>query len=137
MKILADSSLYPDKRVLAEALGEENYSLFVKFAEQMETLNLTLEWRYYNDGKEWLCKILNKKKNLGWLSIWENSFRVTVFLTAKTINGFHALAISDEIKTYAKEAKPTGKLIPTITTINTESVIDDMLKILEYKKQLK
>lgn len=36
---------------------------------------LSPEWRYYNDGKSWLCKMLSKKKNLFWLSIWEGCFR--------------------------------------------------------------
>jgi len=137
MKVLADASIYPDSAVLAKVLGTKHYSLFVKFARQIENLSLSFEWRYYNDGKEWLCKILHHKKNLGWLSIWPDGFRVTVFLTAKTIDGFYALDINDEIKTCAREAKTIGKLLAVLTAINTDSVIEDVLKILEYKKQLK
>jgi len=137
MKVLADSSIYPDNEVLAKVLDAKHYGLFVNFARRIEDLSLSFEWRYYNDGKEWLCKILNKTKNLGWLSIWDDGFRVTVFLTAKTLSGFYTLDISDDIKMYAREAKPIGKLLAVLTAINTDSVLEDVLKILEYKKQLK
>ncbi len=137
MKILADSNIYPDNEVLAKALGAEHYNLFVNFAGRIEALSLLFEWRYYNDGKEWLCKILSKKKNLGWLSICDDGFRVTVFLTSKTVDGFQALEINDEIKTCVKETKAIGRLLPVLIVINTESVIEDVLKIFEYKKQLK
>jgi hypothetical protein len=30
---------------------------------------LIIEWDYYKDGKSWLCKIINKKKTICWLSI--------------------------------------------------------------------
>lgn len=29
------------------------------------------EWRYYKDGKSWLCKITQKNKTIVWISLWE------------------------------------------------------------------
>ncbi|MDR0515524.1 MAG: DUF3788 domain-containing protein [Fibromonadaceae bacterium] len=91
--------------------------------------NFILEWNYYNDGKSWLGKILNKKKNLCWLSAWNTGFKLTFFFTEKTINGIQELEIDDEIKDMAKNNKPTGKLFPVIILISNKKRMNGCLKI--------
>jgi hypothetical protein len=130
-QILTDADTYPDNSVIEKALGADRFGLFLKFIEKIEALNLTIEWRYYNDGKAWLGKIWYKKKNLGWLSIWNVGFKVTVFFTEKTIEGFNALGID------IKAQIPTGKLIPIIMTIKDDKILDNLISILKYKKELK
>ncbi|MDR0373532.1 MAG: DUF3788 domain-containing protein [Nitrososphaerota archaeon] len=129
---LTDERVYPDKSVIEAALGTAQFNIFLKFIENIEALNLSVEWRYYNDGKAWLGKILTKKKNIAWLSVWNVGFKVTVFFTEKTIEGFKALEI-----TTAKVEKPTGKLLPIITTVKDDAALNDVIKILGYKIQLK
>jgi hypothetical protein len=102
-------------------------------------LNLVTEWRYYNDGKSWLCKITFKKKTIIWLSVWENFFRVSFYFTEKNSVGIPALEINKEIKDNFEQAKKNtiGKLIPLLIEVNSENQIADILKIAEYKKKLK
>jgi hypothetical protein len=38
-----------------------------------------VQWRYYNDGKAWLCKVSYKKKTVFWLSVWEACFKVAFY----------------------------------------------------------
>ncbi|PKP08994.1 MAG: hypothetical protein CVU09_13085 [Bacteroidetes bacterium HGW-Bacteroidetes-4] len=38
-----------------------------------------VQWRYYNDGKAWLCKVSYKKKTVFWLSVWEAYFKVAFY----------------------------------------------------------
>jgi len=102
----------------------------------MESLLTIIEWSYYKDGKSWLGKILYKKKNICWLSVWSTGFKITFYFTNKTINGINELSISDEIKKQAIEAKPIGKLIPIIMRIGSKSLMNDRLKILDYKRQI-
>jgi len=135
-QILTDQMVKPDINILENALGK-NYGLFNEFVEKISVNNFILEWNYYNDGKSWLCKILNKKKNLGWLSVWNTGFKITVFFTERTINGVYGLNINDDVKTMAKETKYTGKLLPIVLLIKNKKVLSDGLKILEYKKTLK
>ncbi|MDR0470541.1 MAG: DUF3788 domain-containing protein [Nitrososphaerota archaeon] len=130
-QILTDAGTYPDNSVIEKALGADWFGLFLEFIEKIENLNLTIEWRYYNDGKAWLGKIWHKKKNLGWLSIWNVGFKVTVFFTEKTIEGFNALGVDVKAQT------STGKLIPILMTINDDSALDNLITILKYKKELK
>ena len=135
-QVLIDPLVEPDDKVLKHALGEK-YNLYKTFSEKIGEQNLTIEWNYYKDGKSWLGKILNKKKNICWLSVWDTGFRLTFYFTNKTIDGLNELSISDEIKKQAIETKPIGKLIPVIMQIGSKSLIDDGLKILDYKRQVK
>ena len=128
---LTDASTYSDNTVIEKTLGTERFGLFLKFIEKIEALNLTIEWRYYNDGKTWLGKIWHKKKNLGWLSIWNVGFKVTIFFTEKTIGGFNALGIDVKAQT------ATGKLIPILMTINDDRALDNLATILKYKMKIK
>jgi hypothetical protein len=135
IQILTDPMVKPESEVLENALGK-NYLLYNEFVEKISAKNLFLEWNYYRDGKSWLCKILNKKKNLCWLSVWNTGFKLTFYFTEKTINGVYGLEINEEIKNIAKENKPIGKLIPILLLIKNKKVMSDAIKLLEYKMTL-
>ena len=133
-QLLKDPMAKPDSEILEAALGKK-YSLFMEFEKKIAEQNLIPEWNYYNDGKSWLCKILHKKKNLCWLSVWNTGYKITFYFPEKAINGFYELDINDEIKIKAKEAKPAGKSHPVQILIKTKQTISDVLKILEYKRK--
>jgi len=135
-QILTDPKVKPENDVLENALGK-NYNRYQEFLNKLSNHNLTVEWHYYNDGKSWLGKVLHKKKNLCWLSIWNVGFKLTFLFTEKTIKGIHELAIDEENKNIAKKTKPTGKLIPIILLLKNKKTMDDALKILEYKMNIK
>ena len=115
-KILNDPMIKPDNNVLESVLGK-NYQLYKEFIEKISVNKLIPEWNYYNDGKTWLCKILNKKKNLCWLSVWDIGFKLTFYFTEKTIDGVYELEINNEIKKMTQETKFIGKLLPVIILI--------------------
>jgi len=135
-QVLTDPTIKPESHVLENALGK-NYKRFTEFVNNINAKNLILEWNYYNDGKSWLGKILNKKKNLCWLSVWNTGFKLTFYFTEKNLGGIQKLEIDDEIKNMAKNIKPVGKLYPIIILINNKKRVNDGIKLLEYKMQLK
>jgi hypothetical protein len=140
MKLLNDKNIFPDEKVLQNELGKL-YKIYADFANKIvaEPLNLVTEWRYYNDGKSWLCKITFKKKTIIWLSVWENCFKTSFYFTEKNSVGIPALEINQEIKDNFEQAKKNaiGKLIPLLIEVNSENQIADILKIAEYKKKIK
>jgi len=103
----------PGNNVLENGLGK-NYKLFKEFDEKIRGMNLIPEWHYYNDGKSWLCKVLNKKKNLCWLSVWNTGFKLTFYFTEKTLGGIFELDISEDIKKKGRDVNKLGKLIPVL-----------------------
>ena len=135
-QLLTDPNSKPENNVLENALGK-NFKNYAEFTEKIKALNLIPEWHYYNDGKSWLGKLLFKKKNLCWLSVWNTGFKLTFYFTEKTIGGIQDLDIDGEIKKSVKENKPVGKLIPILLLIGNKKKIRDALKLLEYKMRLK
>ena len=53
----------PKDNVLENTLSEK-YKLYVGFMGKINKMDLFPEWKYYNDTKSWLCRIIRKKKNL-------------------------------------------------------------------------
>lgn len=134
-KIFTDPLEKPNNKNLESALGK-NYTLLMEFEKKIAEQNLVLEWNYYNDGKSWLCKVLHKKKNFCWLSVWSTGFKLTFYFPERAMDGFYDLDISDEIKMAAKEMKPVGKSHPVILLIKNKKIMNDGIKILEYKRKI-
>ena len=133
--ILSDPDRYPDDSVLKEALQER----FDVFASLLDTITkpdfgLTPEWNYYKDGKAWLCKVLYKKKTVFWLSVWRDRFKTSFYFTEKNVEDIKGLDIDDVIKQDFLNRKSIGKLIPLVIEIMDESRLDDVLRVVEYKK---
>ena len=136
--LLRDSSIFPSKEVLESALRDK-YIVFTKFIEIITDsgLGLVPEWKYYNDGKSWLCKVCYKKKTVFWLSIWEMYFKLGFYFTEKNCSGVNTLCIDESIKEEFSQSKNIGKLIPLIIKMSRVEQIEDVKKIIEYKKSLK
>ncbi|HNW76891.1 MAG TPA: DUF3788 family protein [Bacteroidales bacterium] len=137
MQQLKNKEVFPTPEVLTQALGES----YRAFHELMTTLaapgyGMETEWRYYNDGKAWLCKITRKKKTVCWLSVWDHFFKISCYFTLKHREGILDLNIPEEIKQDFRTREPVGKLIPLIMEIREPGQIPDLLKVLEYKVRL-
>ncbi len=137
MQLLKEQDIFPTNEVLANTLGNL-YPIFEKFTNTITNSKFSLipEWRYYNDGKAWLCKVCYKKKTMFWLSIWENFFKVTFYFTEKNTD-IEQLNIDAKIKNNFKNSKRIGKLIPLIIDVDDEKQLNDILQIIEYKKNFK
>jgi hypothetical protein len=132
--LLRDPAVYPSEEVLKEVLGE-SYDAFTELmsALSVPALSVGREWRYYNDGKAWLCKNVWKKKTVFWLSVWNGYFKAGFYFTEKTAAGIGQLEIGAEIKKGLTEAKHIGKLIPLSFVITESSQLHDLLSVAEYK----
>jgi hypothetical protein len=134
-QLLRIQEIYPTKEVLQEVLGEVYCVL-----EELETqgtqsdIALTFDWRYYNDGKSWLCKVCHKKKTVFWLSVWDGFFKTGFFFLERHLEGIAALGIDENSYHIEKE---WGKMIPLSFTINDKKQLPDLLKMIEFKKKSK
>ena len=138
IQLLRESEIFPSKEVLKDVLGTV-YDV-LEALETRVTQNdfaLTFDWRYYNDGKSWLCKVCHKKKTIFWLSVWEGCFKTTFFFLERHLESIAALDISEQIKEDFCRTKSVGKLLPMILNINKPEQLTDLLKIIEFKKNLK
>ena len=134
-QLLRNSEIFPSKEVLKDVLGE----VYTVLEELEATLTqsefaLTFDWHYYNDGKSWLCKVCHKKKTVFWLSVWEEHFKTSFFFLERHLEGIAALEIDENSFTIEKV---WGKMIPFIFRIYKREQIEDLLKMVEFKKKAK
>ena len=136
--LLRDEKILPAPEVLEETLGG-NFTVFSKLMDALAhpDIKLVPEWNFYKDGKAWLCKVVHKKKTIFWLSVWDNCFKVAFYFTEKNFDGIENLDIDNALKQDFFRAKPIGKLIPLLIRVNREEQLNDILKIIHFKKTLK
>jgi len=138
IQLLREPGIFPSKEVLKDVLGEIYDVLEILEARITQSeFALTLDWRYYNDCKSWLCKVQYKKKTVFWLSVWDGFFQTTFFFLERHLEGIVALDISEQIKEDFCQMKPVGRLIPMVIKINNQEQLTGLLKVVEFKKNLK
>jgi hypothetical protein len=90
------------------------------------------EWRYYNDGKAWLCKVTAGRKTIFWFSAWEGFFRVSFYFLERHLEGLAALGT-----THGMLQKEWGKMIPLMFDVRDTEPIADIRRIAEFKRKAK
>lgn len=137
--LLRDPELFPSDMILKDALGNPVYSVLESFIETITGIEygLTIEWRFYNDGKAWLGKVVHKKKTILWLSVWEGFFKAGFYFTEKHLESVAALGISETLKDEFAKAKHIGRLIPMTFEVNEKEQLKDLLTVVRFKKSLK
>lgn len=138
IQLLRKEEVTPTEKVLEEALGKDIFDVYLMLMQIIESeFQLEIQWRFYKDGKAWLCKVIDKKKTISWLSIWDGFIKISFYFTEKTRWGIYDLQINNQIKDKFKEVEVIGKLIPLILDIEKEKELADLAEIIKYKKNLK
>jgi hypothetical protein len=136
--LFKNPGVFPTEAILAEALGT-HYLVYKALMNRMEQPDLDIhpEWRYYNDGKAWLCKMTFRKKTIFWLSAWNVGLKMAFYFTEKHMEAFSQLPVREEWKDQLASAKPFGKLCPLALTLTNNDLLDDVFCVAAFKKQLK
>lgn len=133
---LRDGDILPTQEVLEAVLGS-SYPAFEELNALLIAMEIRPEWNYYRDGKAWLCKMMFKKKNMGWLHVYDGFFRVSFFFMERHLTAIADLNISDCIKEDFYEMKPVGKLLPMSIAVGDKEKLEDVLTVLRFKRSLK
>ena len=133
---LRDGDILPTQEVLEAVLGS-SYPAFEELNALLISMEIRPEWNYYRDGKAWLCKMMFKKKNLGWIGVFDGYFKVSFYFTEKHLNAIVDSDISDIIKEDFYNAKPTGRLLPMTVAVTDKEKLKEVLPVLLFKKNLK
>jgi len=94
-------------------------------------------WNFYNDGKRWLFKMVNKKKTVFWAGILNDTFRITFYLGNKAESIIENSDLPQTIKEEFKTAKRYGLIRPVTFIINNNSDVDNVLKMIAIKNKIK
>jgi len=129
---LRDEKLFPDENVLQKVLGE-SYVVYCQMLKLFDQNEMTYEWRYYKDGKAWLCKVQKKKRTIIWMSAWKGYLKATIYVPEKHTEGIYELPISEKIKKAIKHSKNVGKSKPCMFEIKQQDVLNELEIIMKYK----
>ena len=133
-QLLKDPEVELSEKVLRNEFGRW-YSVYNEFVTEIQSdrFSFGTEWRYYKDGKAWLCKIVYKKKTVVWLSAWKTHFKLGFYFTEKTGAGICKLEIHEGLKSNYENNKPIGRLKPLIVEVSKQSQLSDVYALLNYK----
>ncbi len=136
--LLNDRDVYPDDEVLATHLGRAKAAWDAFTAGVAERYpDAMLEWRYYNDGKAWLCKFTRRKTTVCWISVWDKFFKAGFYFTAKHDKAVDALPIAAELKAAYREHAPFGAMKPLTVEVRSKKALEDVFTVAEFKTSLK
>lgn len=135
---LNDKNEYPNDEVLSHYLGKvkKTWDSFINLINESYP-SFSGEWRYYNDGKNWLYKITKKKKTICWVSIYNNKFKTTFYFSDKA----EALITTSKLKKeYIDQfiyGKRYGKIRGVTVEIKKSTDINTTKILIQIKEQVK
>lgn len=135
-KQLTDKSVYPDEDVLKDVLGR-SYRAYCALLELFDRNEMQYEWRYYMDGKAWLCKVQKKKRTIVWMSAWKGYITAGMYIPAKHVDSIYALPVHDDTIKRIRETKNVGKSKPCIFEIRNQKVLKDFNTVMQFKIRTK
>lgn len=129
---LRDENKYPDDTLLKSIL-KKSFDTYKKLLELFDKNNMVYEWRYYRDGKAWLCKVQKAKKTIVWMSAWKDYMQAAIYFPEKHIAKVYELDISEAIMEKFRTTKNVGKSKPCIFELKNENILDDFEKVMMFK----
>ena len=135
---LIDATEYPDDRVLSRCLGNAKgaWDAFTTFLKS-DYPSLSLEWRYYNDGKSWLCKIVKKSKTICWLSVYRGKFKTSFYFPNRAEDLIAGSSIRKKYKEQFVNAKSYGKTRALTVDVRTIADLSTTKKLIAIKDSFK
>lgn len=129
---LKDENVYPDEGVLRSVLGKA-YDAYANLLDLFNQNEMVYEWRYYHDGKAWLCKVQKKKRTIVWMSAWKGYMQATIYFPEKHLEKLDQVELSKEMKNKIMSTKNVGKSKPCIFEIRDDTIFNDFSKVVNFK----
>lgn len=136
--LLNDPGEYPDDLVLEKYLKNKKiiWDEFVTQVDQKFT-DITFNWRYYNDGHAWLCKVCSKKKTVCWISVWDGFYKTVFYFPRSKGEILESQPFLAEIDSKYYEIKPVGKSNAYIFEHKAKKILPGVYKVFEFKMNFK
>jgi hypothetical protein len=135
---LTDPSIVPDDELIRSYTGRyaELWKEILDHASSSYR-DISGEWRYYNDGKQWLYKLVQKKKTIFWASVAGDTFRITFYFGDKAADIIRESDIPSVLKKNFAEHKGFGKIRPITVVLGEHVDAETVYKLIELKSKIK
>lgn len=136
--VLSDKNVQVDDNLLSKVLADKML-LWKKLINEVSVryAGSTGTWNYYNDGKQWLFKMVVKKKTLFWGAVHADTFRITFYFGDKAETLLNESALPQAVKDDFKTAKRYGAIRAISTKIMNNDDLDIVFTLTEIKSKLK
>ena len=91
------------------------------------------EWKYYNDGKQWLFRMNHRKKTIFWIGVYPATFSITFYFGDKAETLIVNSDLPEPIKDEFKTAKRYGKIRGISIKMTDEKDVDNVQKLVALK----
>lgn len=136
--VLTDPNIQPTDELIFSIIGENQiyWKNILDYLYDKHT-DITEEWRFYNDGKSWLYRALQKKKTIYWIGIQKDTFRVSFWLGEKAEPVIEASSLPETVKEEYRNARrfKIGRCITVV--IKTQEDFENVIKLIGLKLKLK
>ena len=132
--VLGDKSVYPSDEVLFSFIGDKRdvWQGIMDYAAG-NLKDITSEWRFYNDGKQWLFKMQRKKKTIFWVGVMNDTFRITFYLGNKAEGVVNDSTLPQKMKDEFMNSKFRAITI----VVSGMSDLENICKLIDIKTKLK
>ena len=129
---------YPTDEILTLHLNDAKaaWDAFMDILEK-DFPEISYEWRYYNDGKSWLCKVTRKKKTVCWVGVYDKHFKTTFYFTDKATDLIMSSKLSKKYKDRFITGKYYGKIKGIPVEVKKPSDLENTKILIEIKGQIK
>jgi hypothetical protein len=135
--VLTDKSVIPDDKLIFSIIGNnQEYWKSLMSGIQEKFPDAAGEWNYYNDGKNWLFKMIRKKKTLFWIGIQHDTFRVTFYFGDKAEPILEKSTLPPSMISDFKTGRRYGKIRAITVKMLTSMDVDTVLMLAEIKSRV-
>jgi len=136
--MLPDQSIEVDDKLLTSLLGDK-MKLWLKLNAEISAkyAGSSGSWNYYNDGHQWLFKMVHKKKTLFWTAIYSDTFKVTLYFGDKAEPVILGSELPQKVKDDFMTGKRYGKIRAISTSVMNNDDLDLVLILTDIKSKLK
>jgi ABC-type uncharacterized transport system YnjBCD substrate-binding protein len=140
--VLSDPLKEPNEEILFSIIGDK-IILWQKILNYLHEnhSNVTEVWRYYNDGKSWLFRTLNKKTTIYWIKVLTNTFSVAFYFSDKAESMIEESSLPENIKKDFKKAKKIkmgkGAIRSIAIEMKDSEDVENVIQLIELKLNMK
>ena len=136
--VLSDKSIVPTDDYIFSFIGvNAGYWKKIQAYVSENCKDAVGTWNYYNDGKQWLFKVVMKKKTIFWAGILKETFRITFYLGDKAEPLIDGSDLPQNLKDGFRTAKRYGLIRPVSFIITDQSDVENVIKLIAIKSKIK
>jgi hypothetical protein len=136
--VLSDKETKPTDEFVFSIIGEKKILWEAVFSYLSDNYkDISGSWNYYNDGKQWLFKLVQKKKTIFWLGVLKDTFRIGFYFGDKAESLIDASDLPQTIKDSFKTGKRYGKIRSVSVKMYDLNDVESVKKLVAIKMKIK